>query len=205
MDGTGSARPPSATRSSAGSARSRRSPWSQALTERGRIDRDDRRRGQRRAGAEAGSARRRDGLGQPDQQGGGRHRAARGPVLDAAAGGRRGPADRAQHPPAGAPLPDEDRLRGLPDPGRGDLRLRVPVPAPPTHRRRLPDDRDPVVRARPGAERGPAVPRAPAARAGRVRGPRGLAIGIGSLLSFFLVDNVFGGSSPRAEPRRRRR
>ena len=52
-----------------------------------------------------------DGLRKPDHQGRRGHRPAEGPVLDAAPRGGRGPADRPQHPPPRAPLPDEVGLR----------------------------------------------------------------------------------------------
>ena len=167
---------------------------------------DDRRRRQRRAGAEAGAARRRDGLGKPDHQGRRRHRPAARPVLDAAARGRRGPADRPQHPPARAPVPDQVGLRRLPDPARGDLRLHLPVPAPPAHRRRAADDRHPLVRARAGPERGPALPRAAAAGAGRIRVPRRDRHGH-RLAALVLPrrQRLRRHASRRAAPRRRRR
>ena len=69
---------------------------------------DDRRRRQRRAGAEAGAARGRDGLRRPGDQGRRRRRPARGRVLAAARSGRRRAADRPQHPPPRPPLPDQD-------------------------------------------------------------------------------------------------
>ena len=85
--------------------------------------------------------------------------------------GRRGPADRPQHPPPRPPLPDQDRLRGGADPARRRARLRLPLPPPPPDPGRLPDDRHPLLRARPGALRRAALPRPPAAGAGRLRGP----------------------------------
>ncbi len=86
-------------------------------------------------------------------------------------------------------------LRGVPDPRRGAVRLHLPVPAPAPDGRRAADDRHPLVRARPCAERGARCTAAgccerwpPSAL------PAGIGIGIGSLLSFFLVDSIFGGS-----------
>ncbi len=125
---------------------------------------DDRRRGQRRAGAEAGADGGGDGLGGAGDQGRRRRRPAQGRVRPPAAGGRRGTADRPQHPPARPPLPDQDGLRGGADPARRDPRLRLPLPPPPPDPGRLPDDRHPLLRARPGALRRAALPRPPAAR-----------------------------------------
>ena len=136
----------------------------------GALHGDDRRRRQRRAGAEAGAARGGDGLRRPGDQRRGRRRPARGRVLAAARSGRRRAADRPQHPPPRAPLPDQDRLRGDADPARRGARLRLPLPAPPPDPGRLPDDRHPLLRARPGALRRPALPRAADAGAGRLRG-----------------------------------
>ena len=112
-----------------------------------------------------------------------------------AAGGRRGPADRAQHPPPRPPLRDQDRLRRGADRAGGRARLGVPVPAQAAHPGSLPDDRDPVLRARAGAQR-----RRPYIAGRLLRAlaafavPAGLAIAAASLASFFLVDTVFGGS-----------
>ena len=65
----------------------------------------------------------------------------------------RGTADRPQHPPARAPLPDEDRLRRVPDPSSALFGFDVPVPAAPADGRRDADDRHPLVRARARAQR----------------------------------------------------
>ncbi len=132
---------------------------------------DDRRRRQRRAGAEAGADGGGDGLRRPGDQGGRRRRPAQRRVRAAAGGGRRGAADRPQHPPPRPPLPDQDRLRGDPDPARRGARLRLPLPPPPPHPGRAADDRHPLLRPRPGALGRAALPRPPAAGAGRLRGP----------------------------------
>ena len=137
----------------------------------GALHGDDRRRGQRRAGAEAGAAGGGDGLRRPGDQRGRRRRPARGRVRAAAGSGRRRAADRPQHPPPRPALPDQDGLRGGADPARRRARLRLPVPAQAPDPGRLPDDRHPLLRPRPGALRRAALPRAPDAGAGRLRGP----------------------------------
>ena len=121
-------------------------------------------------------------------------------------GGRRGAADRPQHPPPRPPLPDQDGLRGGADPARRRARLRLPLPAPPPDPGRLPDDRHPLLRARPGALRRAALPRPPAAGAGRLRGP-GRA-GDGARLDPLLLPRrhrLRRLASRPAAPRRRRR
>ena len=84
--GRGGAR---ATRSSAGSSRSRRRRWSRRCVDAGPLHGDDRRRRQRRAGAEAGADGGGDGLGRAGDQGRRRRRPAQGRVLAPAA--RRSP------------------------------------------------------------------------------------------------------------------
>ena len=133
----------------------------------GALHGDDRRRRQRRAGAEAGADGGGDGVGGAGDQGRGRRGAARGRVRATAAGGRRGTADRPQHPPARAAVSDQDGLRGDADPAGRGAGVRLPLPPPPPHPGRLADDRHPLLRPRPGALRRAAVPGAAAARARR--------------------------------------
>ena len=63
---------------------------------------------------------------------------------------------------------DQDDLRRDPDPDHRDLRVHVPLPAPPAHGRGPADHRHPLLRACTRAERGPPVPGPPPP------GPRGL-------------------------------
>ena len=110
-------------------------------------------------------------------------------------GGRRGTADRPQHPPPRPPLPDQDRLRGGADPARRDARLRLPLPPPPPHPGRLPDDRRSPPSCSPWRPpTGRSTAAACCARWPPSRCRPGLATALGSILSFFLVDTVFGGS-----------
>ena len=141
-----------------------------ALCRRGPLRGDDRRRRQRRAGAEAGADGGGDGLGGAGDQGRRRRGPAQRRVRAPAAGGRRGPADRPQHPPPRPALPDQDRLRGGPDPARRGAGLRLPLPAPPPHPGGLSDDRHPLLRPCPGPLGRAALPGAAAARPGRLRG-----------------------------------
>ena len=178
-----------------------------ALSDSRALHGDDRRRRQRRAGAEAGADGGGDGLGQPDHQG-------RSPTSccckdefsrlpRAVAEGRR----------IARNIHRLGRLYLTKTVYAAALILLVAVPGfafpfLPRHLTlaALPDDRDPVLRARPGALRRAALPRAAAARAGGLRraggaGDRGRARSSPSSSS----TRSSAAPSRRAAPRRRRR
>ena len=97
--------------------------------------RDDRRRRERRAGAEGRRHRGRHGFGRGRDPRRRAARAARRQVRDAARRRRRGPAGDRQHRAVGEPVRHQDRLRDAARDRGGDRQLAVPVPAAPPHDR----------------------------------------------------------------------
>ncbi|GAA3050065.1 hypothetical protein GCM10020000_33450 [Streptomyces olivoverticillatus] len=116
-------------RSSGGSRRSRSGTWWGGAAVARAHGRDDRRRGQRRAGPEGRRHRRLDGLGLGGDAGRRPDCAARQQLRLAAVRGRRGPPGDRQHHAGGHAVPDEDGLLGAAgDPRRLHARA-LPLPA----------------------------------------------------------------------------
>ncbi len=84
---------------------------------------------------------------------------------------------------------------GSPDRVHVGPRLHLSLPAPAPDDRGLPHDRHPVVRPRPRAKRGTALPRAGScARSLAFAVPAGVGTAVASMLSFFFVDSLAGGT-----------
>ena len=131
--------------------------------------RHDRRRRQRRAGAQGRRHRRRDGQRCTGHSRRGADRAPRRALLgDAPRGGRR-PAGHRQHRAGGQPLPHQERVLGGARRRRGGRRRAVPVPAPPPDPREHADHRPAGLRALAGAEQRALPTRVPPPGPGRVR------------------------------------
>ena len=103
---------------SAASARSRSGPWSLALQARGHVVAHDRRRGQRRPGAQGRGHRHRHGLGQPGHPCRRSARPARRQLRHPALRRRRGPAGHQQHRTGRQSVPHQDRRTPCCSPSR---------------------------------------------------------------------------------------
>ena len=112
----------------------------------------DRRRGQRRAGAQTRRHRRRHGLGRARDQGGRRTGAARQPVRHAARRGGRRQAGDGEHRTRRQPVHHQDGVGDAAGGRRGRRPHAVPVQAPPSDDHRHPGHRRPRVLPRAGAE-----------------------------------------------------